>query len=70
MGVYEGRGQLAKSMKELMARWMEATSQWDDTVSRGIEKSVLQPMESELKSVASAMDHMAVILNQISRDCE
>ena len=30
MGVYEGRGQLGKSMKELMNAWLETRSSWKD----------------------------------------
>ena len=70
MGVYEGRGQLAKSMKDLMLRWCETKMTWDDAMARGIEKDVLAPLEADLRNAASAMDHMAVLLNQIHRECE
>jgi len=70
MGVYEGRGQLNKSMKELMHRWIETKSSWDDIRSRQFEEEHLISLESDLRNALSAMDHMAVILNQIHRDCE
>ena len=30
MGVYEGRGQLAKAIKSLMQQWAETRSSWSD----------------------------------------
>ena len=41
MGVYEGRGQLAKATKELLARWAETKGDWDDSVSQNFEKRFL-----------------------------
>ena len=70
MGVYEGRGQLGKLMKQLMGQWMETKGYWDDAVSREFEEQHLQPIEQDLKSALAAMDHMAVVLQQVRRDCE
>ena len=70
MGVYEGRGQLSRALKELMARWHETKVSWDDANSRHFEKTVLEPLESDLRSAVSAMDHMGQLLGQIRRDCE
>jgi hypothetical protein len=70
MGVYEGRGQLTKSMKELMARWSTAKGAWSDSVSDQFEKMHLIPLEMDLRNAMGAMDHMAVLLQQIRRDCE
>jgi len=57
-------------MKELMHRWIETKSSWDDIRSRQFEEEHLISLESDLRNALSAMDHMAVILNQIHRDCE
>ncbi|MCY2951939.1 MAG: hypothetical protein NTU53_08170 [Planctomycetota bacterium] len=70
MGVHEGRGQLSKAMKELLSRWSEATSSWDDAKSKEFEEKHITPLVMDLKMAMSAMDHMAVVLQQISRDCE
>ena len=70
MGIHEGRGQLNKALKELTARWHEAKMSWDDVNAERMEKEYLQPLESDLKSAVGAMDHMAVLLNQIRRECE
>lgn len=70
MGVYEGRGQLSKSVKNLMLKWTEVRSHWSDASSREFEKTFITPLEMSARSAASAMDHMAVILQQVRRDCE
>ncbi len=70
MGVFEGRAQLGKSMKELMLHWSETKMSWDDSQSKQFEEKFLAPMEADLRNAVGAMDHMAVILQQIRRDCE
>ncbi|HEY8665501.1 MAG TPA: hypothetical protein VIL86_02495 [Tepidisphaeraceae bacterium] len=70
MGVYEGRGALSKAIKELMLRWNETKLHWDDAVSERFEEAHLAPLEMDLRNATSAMDHMAVLLSQIRRDCE
>ena len=70
MGVYEGRGQLAKALTNLNLRWVEAKGSWDDAVSRQFEENFMVPLEMDMKNAASAMDHMASVLAQVRRDCE
>lgn len=69
MGVYEGRGQLSKSMKELLLRWNETKTSWDDVRAHEFEKNFLEPLEMDLRNAVSAMDHMAILLNQIRSVC-
>lgn len=69
MGVYEGRGQLSKSMKELSLRWNETKTTWNDVRAAEFEKNFLEPLEMDLRNAVSAMDHMAVLLNQIRSAC-
>ncbi len=69
MGVYEGRGQLAKIMKDLMFRWAETRGQWDDAIAKGFEQDHLEPLERDMRSAVAAMDHMAILLNQVKREC-
>lgn len=70
MGVYEGRGQLSKALKQLMLRWAEARGSWDDAASDYFEKRYLEPLDSDMKAATNAMDHMAGLLSQVRRDCE
>ena len=69
MGVYEGRGQLGKSIKELVMRWNETKMSWDDVRAHDFEKNFLEPLEMDLKNTVGAMDHMAILLNQIKSAC-
>jgi hypothetical protein len=70
MGVYEARGQLAKSLKDLTDRWADTRMDWDDVVSQRFEERFLAPLDVDLRNAASAMDHMAQLLGQIRRDCQ
>jgi hypothetical protein len=70
MGVYEGRGQLGKGMKELMNAWMETRGVWKDANAERFEKKHLQPLEMDLRAAVSAMDVMSQLIAQIKRDCE
>jgi predicted secreted Zn-dependent protease len=69
MGVYEGRGQLAKATKELLSRWAETKGDWDDAVSQNFEKRFLVMLEMDIRAATSAMDTMAQVLAAVRRDC-
>ena len=69
MGVYEGRGQLARAMKDLMIRWGETKIAWKDSVSQEFEERFLAPLERDLRTATSAMDTAAQALNQVRQDC-
>ena len=70
MGVSEGRGQLSKAIKQLQMRWQEATSSWNDAASAQFEKRFLEPLDADLRTAVTAMDHMAAVLVQVRRDCQ
>jgi len=70
MGMHEGRARLNKSVKELMARWNETKSQWNDGTSRAFEVKYLTPLEQDAKTAVGAMDHMAQVLQKMRSDCE
>lgn len=70
MGVYEGQGNLAKAMKDLMIKWAEAKGSWDDVNAHRLEADFLIPLEKDLRSALGAMDQMGQLLFQIRRDCE
>ena len=70
MGVYEARGMLGKAWKDLSLRWLETKASWDDAVAHRFENEFLLPMEQDMRNSMAAMDHIAVILAQVRRDCE
>ena len=69
MGVYEGRGQLSRALKDLKQRWLETKSSWDDSQADHFEEKYVDPLEQDLRSALSAMDTMAVLLSQARHDC-
>lgn len=70
MGISESRGQLARSLKDLLGQWAEAKTQWQDAMSAGFEKTYLDPLELDARNAASALDHIAAILHQARSECE
>jgi hypothetical protein len=70
MGMHEARGTLAKAFKELTLRWQDTRGQWDDAQAEQFEENFIRPLESDLRTAASAMDQMAILLHQARRDCE
>jgi hypothetical protein len=70
MGMHEARGTLAKAFKELTLRWQDTRGQWDDVQAEQFEENFIRPLESDLRTAASAMDQMAILLHQARRDCE
>ena len=70
MGVHEARGTLSKAMKELMLRWSDVKSNWDDVQSRQFEETYLRNLESDLRVAGAAMDQVGQLLHTIRRDCE
>jgi len=69
MGVFEARGTLNKSMKELMLRWAHTRSSWDDAQSEEFQKEFLEPLERDLRNVGGSMDTMAQLLSHVRREC-
>ena len=70
MGLYEGRGNLAKGFKDLQLRWQSTKQDWNDPVSIGFEKNYLEPLEMALRQALSAMDQTAQSLAKVRGDCE
>ena len=69
MGVQEGSGRIGKAMKELLIQWEETKQVWDDPVSRSFEQRHLIPLQMDLKTATAAMGQMALLLDNIRREC-
>ncbi|MBP7936175.1 MAG: hypothetical protein KA354_16150 [Phycisphaerae bacterium] len=69
MGLYEGGGQLAKAMKELMRHWAETRSSWDDAAAKDFEERYMIPLQMEMRSVVGAMSQISTLIERIRRDC-
>ncbi|MGC4033901.1 MAG: hypothetical protein QM754_19645 [Tepidisphaeraceae bacterium] len=70
MGMYEGRGNLAKNFKDLTMRWQQTRQEWDDAVADSFEKTYLEPLEHSLRQAIAAMDQAAAALSRVRSDCE
>ena len=70
MGVYEARGMLSKSIKQLENRWTETRTTWDDPRTREFEERFIVQIRADLQMAATAMDHIAVLLSRIHSECE
>lgn len=70
MGMHEGRARVGKSIKELLSRWSETRSHWDDSTAKAFESRFLQSWEQDARQAINAMDQMARVLQQIRHDCE
>ena len=70
MGLYEGRGQLGKLIKDLRLRWHETRMNWDDVQAKRFEERYIEPMDQDLRAALSAMDDMAGILSQVRQECQ
>lgn len=70
MGMYEGRGTLAKGFKDLNLCWQTARGEWDDGVAESFEKTYMEPLEMALRQAIAAMDQAAASLSRVRSDCE
>jgi hypothetical protein len=69
MGLYEGRGQLGKLMKDLVNRWRETRCNWDDKQAHDFEDRYIVPIEMDIRLATSAMDQMAALISTIKQNC-
>ena len=70
MGVYEGRGTLAKALKQLDNRWADARMSWMDSQTEQFEQRYLVPLHSDLRNAVAAMEHLTAVLSKIHQECE
>ena len=69
MGMYEGRGGLAKAVKDLNNAWASARASWDDAQARAFEETYLVPMQQDLRAAVGAMDLMATVIGRVRTEC-
>lgn len=69
MSLAASRTRLKGALKELMARWDQAKTEWDDPVSRDFEKRHLHDLEPKIRNTITAMEKMEAILARVRRDC-
>ena len=70
MSLYESRGNLQKSLKDLIQKWAVVKAEWHDEQAASIEEEVLYPLERDVRSAGEAMDLMKGIVTAARRDCQ
>jgi hypothetical protein len=70
MGVHEGKGTLAKALKTLENKWLEAKFSWNDQQTREFEERFMVPLQIELRSAVGAMDTVGSLVSRIHSECE
>ena len=69
MSVRAGRTKLLGMMKDLQVKWEMTKSDWNDPMSRELEKSCMEPLERRIRSAVGAMEQMGEVLEKARREC-
>jgi hypothetical protein len=69
MSLASSRNRLSASLKELMARWEQARSQWDDPMSQDFEQQYLALLEPKLRNTLTAMEKLEAVLARARHEC-
>lgn len=69
MSVNVGRTKLQTLLKDLQAKWDHAKGEWNDPMSRELEKTHLVPLERKVRAAVAAMEQMGGVLGRARREC-
>jgi len=69
MGLHESSGNLSKAYKQLLLKWRNTRSVWNDEQSENFDKDVMAPIERAVRSASEAIDTMNQAVQQAKRDC-
>src|SRR5262249_37338159 len=69
MSLASSRNRLAAALKELLARWELARTQWDDPMSHECEAQYLQLLEPKLRNTLTAMEKLDAVLARARHEC-
>jgi len=70
MSASTARHKLAEAHRQLVVRWHEAATRWDDTVSRSVQQQLLELLEADVHATLAAMEQLDEVLRKVRRDCE
>ena len=68
MGLFEAKGQLDRSTKDLVLRWSLVRAQWRDNVAAEFEAKQLVPIQQHAKNATGAMTMAASLIARIRAD--
>ncbi len=69
MSVRAGRTKLLGMMKDLRVKWDKTKSDWNDPMSRELEKTYMEPLERKIRSAVGDMEQMGDVLVKARREC-
>lgn len=69
MALSTGRTKLFDSHKTLRQRWDEVREVWKDPVQKDFEEHTWEPLEDQVKTALRATDRLALLLEQMGREC-
>jgi hypothetical protein len=65
-----GAARIRHAMENVDIAWNQASDDWNDTVSRRFREHHLDPLVPRLKLALDAISRMALLLDEVERDCE
>ena len=65
-----GASRIRRALENLELAWAEASSEWNDEVSRAFCERHLEPMVPVIKTALDAIGRMDNTLRSAQRDCE
>lgn len=65
-----GAGRIRHALEQIETVWNENSAEWNDAVSRNFQERHLEPMIPRLKLALDAIGRMALLMNEVERDCE
>lgn len=65
-----GSGRIRNALENLETVWNEVSGQWNDAVSRRFREQHLDPMVPDVKLALDAISRVALLMDEVERDCE
>ncbi len=65
-----GAGRLKHAAKQLMERWAETKEHWNDSASRQLEETHLNPIVPQLQFTLAALQRLAEVLEKAEQECD
>lgn len=69
MRLTTGRSKIKQGHADLMVRWEELRSAWDDASRRTFEEEHLEPLAPDVQSALRAIDRLSAVLSQMHQEC-
>ena len=68
--LHTSAAQIRDAFDDLQTAWLEASSQWNDGVSRAFCQNHLEPLGPTVKLALDSMTRMGVLVTHMHAECE